>query len=236
MGQAVERIAGERGHEVVARFNSSSPLLQAAGPAELNGADVVIDFSRPELALGHIERYCQWGRPAVIGTTGWYDGMDAVRKQVGQSEAAILYAPNFSLGIAILVYALRSVTPLLDKLPEYDAFIHELHHARKLDSPSGTALMLADILVDGLARKTDVETETQHGRIRPEALHVTSTRVGSVVGQHTVGFDSPYDQVTLVHEARNRQGFAFGAVRAAEWLPGRKGLFTLDDVLNEWLT
>ena len=148
---------------------------------------------------------------------------------------SVLYAPNFSLGVAVLVHALRSVTPLLEKLPEYDAYVHELHHTRKVDSPSGTALLLANVLVDGLSRKTRVEPETQHERIASEALHVTSTRVGGVVGHHTVGLDSPYDQIQLVHEAKSRQGFAFGAVRAAEWLPGKKGLFTLDDVLKDWL-
>lgn len=235
MGEAVERIAAERGHEIVARFNSSNPLLGAAGPEAFNGAEVAIDFSLPELARPHIERYCAWGLPAVIGTTGWYDGIDEVKQQVERGNAAILYAPNFSLGVAILVQALRGVLPLLERMPEYDAHVHEVHHVRKVDSPSGTALHLAGILKDGLSRKTRIETETQHGRISGEAIHVTSARVGNVVGHHTVGLDSPFDHVALVHDAKNRQGFAFGAVKAAEWLPGHTGLFSLDDVLADWL-
>jgi 4-hydroxy-tetrahydrodipicolinate reductase len=114
--------------------------------------------------------------------------------------------------------------------------VHELHHVRKVDSPSGTALLLGRVLLEGVSRKTHLETETQHERIDPAALHVTSTRVGAVVGHHTVGLDSAFDQVRFIHEAKGRQGFAFGAVRAAEWLPGRRGLFTLDDVLTDWLT
>ncbi len=235
MGQAIERIAAERGHMVVARFNSSNPLLGASGPDALNGAEVVIDFSLPELALPHIERYCAWGQPAVIGTTGWYDNLDEVRKQVDQAKASILYAPNFSFGVAILVQALRGIMPLLERLPEYDVYVHEIHHIRKVDSPSGTALQLASIIKDGLSRKSRIETETQHGRIDSEALHVTSTRVGNVIGHHTVGLDSPFDEVALVHDAKNRQGFAFGAVKAAEWLPGHTGLFSLEDILADWL-
>jgi 4-hydroxy-tetrahydrodipicolinate reductase len=110
-----------------------------------------------------------------------------------------------------------------------------MHHRRKVDSPSGTAHMLAEKVMEGLARKTHIETETQHERIDPEALHVSSTRAGDAFGVHTVGFDSPFDHLTLTHRAKNRRGFAFGALRAAEWLPGRQGLFTLDDVLVDWL-
>lgn len=234
MGQAVESVAHERKHEIAARFNSENPLIEA-DPTAVGGADVAIDFSLPSLGAEHIERYCRWGVSAVIGTTGWYERLDEVKSWVDEYDASILYAPNFSLGVAVLVRALQGVTPLLEQLPEYDAFVHELHHVRKVDSPSGTASMLGRILVDGLSRKKRIETETQHGRIDDEALHVTSTRVGGVFGKHTIGFDSPFDSIELVHEAKNRQGFAFGAVRAAEWLAGRKGLFTLDDVLEEWV-
>lgn len=230
MGQAVERLAAERGHTVTARFDSARPL-HLAKPADLHDAEVAIDFSRPDAALGHLRWYCEHGVSAVVGTTGWYDDLDRVRGWVEEHDATILYAPNFSIGLALVVQALRSLAPLLDGLPEYDAAVHETHHTKKLDSPSGTAGLLAEVLLDGLARKTHVETAAQHGRIDPAALHVTSARLGSVVGQHTVTFDSPFDQLTLAHTAKSREGFAFGALKAAEWLPGRRGLFTLDDVL-----
>ena len=153
---------------------------------------------------------------------------------MAQSEAALLYAPNFSLGVALVLRALRALGPLLDRLPEYDVAVHEAHHTGKVDSPSGTALLLANALLDDLARKTRLEIETQHQPIDPDALHVTSSRLGSVFGEHTVYLDSPFDQITLMHQAKNRQGFAFGALMAAEWLPGRKGLFTLDDLLLDF--
>lgn len=232
-GAAVAKLAQERGHVLVAQFSSACPLPD--DPAALEGADAVIDFSRPDLALVHIERYCRWCIPAVIGTTGWYDALPQVTAWVRTHHATLLYAPNFSLGVALLVHALRSVLPLLDQVAEYDAFVHEYHHARKLDSPSGTALMLGQEILRGLARKTHLTTETQHGSIPPDALHVSSTRAGYIFGQHYIGFDSPFDHLALIHESRSRDGFAFGALQAAEWLPGHTGLFTLDDLLADWL-
>ncbi len=229
MGQAVEALAADRGHTITARFNAEWPLVAAeAKPA----ADVAIDFSLPDVALDHIEQYCRWQQPAVIGTTGWYDALDRVRGWVDQHEASLLYAPNFSVGVALLRRALEALTPLLDRLPDYDAFIHEIHHTGKIDSASGTAGMLGQVLVDGLARKARLEPETQHGAIDAGALHVTSTRAGAAFGEHTVGFDSPFDELRFTHRARGREGFAYGALRAAEW-PAHQppGLYTLDDVL-----
>jgi 4-hydroxy-tetrahydrodipicolinate reductase len=235
MGSAVERLAAERGHRVVARFDVDRPFTDARDVDELAGADVLIDFTLPSIAPANIERCCRWNLTAVIGTTGWYGELDRVRGWIRDSDAAILYAPNFSIGVSLLVRALKALTPLLDRLPEYDPFIHEIHHVRKVDSPSGTALLLADVLLQGLARKTRVEVETQHARIGAEALHVTSTRAGHVFGHHVVGLDSPFDRIEFVHDAKGREGFAFGALKSAEWLKGRRGLFTLDDVLESWL-
>lgn len=235
MGQAIEAALARGGrHRVVARFDSANPLLAAPDPEALHGADVAIDFSAPDVALDHLHRYSLWGVDAVVGTTGWYDGLDRVRGWVEEGQNGVLYAPNFSLGVAVLVRALRGALPLLDRLAEYDPFVHEVHHTGKVDSPSGTALLLANEILAGLGRKERLETETQHGRIDPEALHVTSTRAGAVFGEHTVGFDSPVDQLTFRHVAKGREAFAAGAVRAAEWLHGRTGLFTLDDMLADW--
>lgn len=236
MGTAVESVAADRGHEIIARFSSSHPLPEGADrPEALEAVDIMIDFSLPDLAADHIERYCRWGTAAVVGTTGWYDRLGDVAKWVKEHDAALLYAPNFSVGVAVLAHALRAVAPLIDRMPEYDPYIHEVHHVHKVDSPSGTAQMLANILVDGLERKTHVEPETQHGPIEPDALHVTSSRAGAVVGRHTVSMDSSFDEITMEHRAKDRTGFAFGSVKAAEWLPGRRGLFTIDDMLEDWM-
>lgn len=235
MGQAVEALALGRGHEIVARFDVERPFTAVEDPSALGGADVVVDFSLPGVVLDHIERYCRWDLTAVIGTTGWYDALEEVERQVSDSRAALLYAPNFSIGVALLVRALRRIGPMLDDLPEYDMYVHEIHHTGKVDSPSGTALMLGETLLEYVDRKTHVVTETQHQRIDPAALHVSSSRAGEVFGEHTVGFDSPFDHIRFEHVAKNRRGFAFGALKAAEWLLGRQGLFTLDDVLVDGL-
>ena len=233
MGQAVEAVAIDESHEIVARFDVTKPLMGAVDPEELNGAEVCIDFSLPDVALDHLHRYSFWGMDAVVGTTGWYDDLPKVREWVDEGQNGVLYAPNFSLGVAILVRALRGALPLLNQLPDYDAWVHEIHHSGKVDSPSGTAKLLANELLDGLDRKERIEAETQHGAIPSEALHVTSTRTGHVFGEHTVGFDSAVDQLLFKHVAKDRRAFAYGAVKAAEWVKGRTGLFTLDDMLED---
>lgn len=235
MGQTVAEVAAAQGHEVGVHFDSERPFLNADRPV-LQDVDVAIDFSLPSLAVPHLRRYCEWQLPAVVGTTGWYDELDDVRQLVVKNEASVLYAPNFSIGVAVLSRALDTVARLMDQLEDYDAFVRETHHTKKVDSPSGTARMLGEQILSALERKEYLDPETQHERIDPAALHVTSTRTGTVVGQHTVGFDSPYDQISLNHEAKNRRGFAVGTVRSAEWLLGRTGLYTLDDVLDDWLS
>ncbi|MES3630197.1 MAG: 4-hydroxy-tetrahydrodipicolinate reductase [Longimonas sp.] len=233
-GSVVAEQVRAAGHTLIATYDAERPLLDA-DPEPLTNADVVIDFSLPSLALDHIERYCTVGVPAVVGTTGWYESLDTVQELVDTHEAALLYAPNFSVGVAVLRRAVQKAATLMDALPEYDAFVHEVHHRKKVDSPSGTAQMLGEVVRDALQRKTHIDAETQHDRIDPEALHVSSTRVGSVFGEHTVAFDSPHDQLRLSHTAKGRTGFAAGALAAAEWLPGRTGLFTLNDMLDHLL-
>lgn len=233
MGQAVEAVAQERGHTIAARFDAERPLLDSRDPEALNGAEVCIDFTTPDLALDHLHQYAFWGVDAVIGTTGWYDDLPKVREWVDEGQNGVLYAPNFSLGVALVQRALRAMLPLLDALEDYDPWIHEVHHTGKVDSPSGTALALAETVCEGLARKTRIEPETQHGAIDAASLHVTSARAGRVFGEHTVAFDSAVDRIEIVHRAKDRRAFAVGAVRAAEWIRGRAGLFTLDDMLDE---
>ncbi|MFB6099470.1 MAG: 4-hydroxy-tetrahydrodipicolinate reductase, partial [Salinibacter sp.] len=219
MGKAVAEAAAETSHEVVARFDSDTPFLEA-DPSTLAEVDVAIDFSLPRLAVPHLRRCCERQLPVVMGTTGWYDQLPEVRRLVHRHDASVLYAPNFSIGMAVFSRAVDRATALMDELDAYDAFVHEMHHTEKADSPSGTARMLAEQLVEGLARKDHVDPETQHQRIDPSAVHVTSTRAGTAFGEHTVGFDSPYDRISLRHRAKNRRGFAVGALRAADWLEG----------------
>lgn len=232
-GQAIARLAVENGHEIVTRFNSSTPLLAHAG--NLAGCDVVIDFSRPELAIPHIKQYCEAGIDVVMGTTGWYEQQGDVTDRVAAAGIGFVFAPNFSIGVSVLSRVLDRAAQLMNKLPAYDVAVHELHHRFKLDSPSGTALHLGNILLDNIDRKEKLAIETQHQQIPATDLHVSSQRLGHIFGHHTITFDSPYDQIVLTHDAKNRDGFAFGAIRAAEWIAGKKGTYTLDDLLNDWL-
>lgn len=234
MGQAVEAVAEKRGHEVVIRFDEHRPVLEATAD-DLAQAEAIVDFSLPHLAVDHIKLYTGWKIPAVIGTTGWYDRLDEVRRLVLDGGGRILYGANFSLGVALLSRAVKSVLPLLNELEHFDAFVHEIHHTNKVDSPSGTAVMLGNLIVGGLDRKSHFETNAVQGRIDPEALHVSSTRTGNVFGRHTVGFESDVDELTFEHRAKSREGFALGAVRAAEWLIDQHGFFSLDDALDQWV-
>ncbi len=230
MGQAVEEQARLRGHKIAMRFNQANPVSEAA----LGGTpDVVIDFTQPKVAVSNITNYCATQVPAVIGTTGWYDQISEVHSLVESSHGAVLYSSNFSLGIQLVLHALQAVGTLLDQLPEFDVAIHELHHSEKLDAPSGTAINLADRLIGALRRK--VEWGRCSAPHDSSKLEIVSTRIGHVFGQHRVMIDGPADHVVLEHTAKGREGFAMGAVRAAEWIQGHTGLFTLEDMLAEWL-
>lgn len=230
MGKAVEACAVERGHRIIERFDEATPVTAEALTCV---PDVVIDFTLPHVAISHMTHYCTTRTPAVIGTTGWYEHMDQVRQLVASYEATILYSPNYSLGIQLILQAIRIMGPLLDQLPEFDIAVQETHHTAKMDSPSGTAIQMATRLAQNLQRKhtsTSPSTSSESSQ-----LEVTATRLGHVFGQHRIMIDGPADQIMIEHTAKHRGGFALGAVRAAEWIQGRTGLFTLEDMLAEWL-
>ncbi len=230
MGKAVIASSTSRGHEISQYFNRDNPVTEEALKRK---PDVVIDFTRPEIAVQNIKYYCRANVPAVVGTTGWYDKVIDVRRLVNQHNATVLYSPNYSLGIQLILQALRAIAPLLNKLPEFDVALHELHHTAKIDSPSGTAINLATELVKNIERKHEWGgPSTPHD---PLQLEVSATRLGHVFGQHRVMIDGPTDNIVLEHTAKDRGGFALGAIRAAEWIQGRAGLFTLEDMLSDWL-
>ena len=182
--------------------------------------------------MDNIEAVADCGKNIVIGTTGWYDKLDDVKQIVKAKKIGLLYSSNFSLGMNIFCQIIASAAHAFDKFDAYDAAISEIHHKGKVDSPSGTALTLGQIILQHLHRKKQVLYETPHAVLKPEQLHITSTRVGHVCGTHRVLFDSDADSIELVHTAKNRSGFALGALLAAEWLKGKKGIFTMKDVLS----
>ena len=232
MGREVEAVAIERGHTISARFISTHQVPDDTSlTGELAGVDCLVDFSVPTAAPRHIRIFGSLPVPLVVGTTGWHDQIPALTDLVRHRGGALLYASNFSIGAQIFFTAVSAAAKLIDRFPEYDIAIQETHHALKKDAPSGTALTLARSILDTVKRKTSILTSLDGHQAEPHELVVSSTRVGSVTGTHSVLFDSPVDSIQLIHTAHNRRGFALGAVYAAEWLVGRRGVFTMEDFL-----
>jgi 4-hydroxy-tetrahydrodipicolinate reductase len=232
MGKEVELVAKERGLKVLKIFteeNNTGGL--GIDRDSLKNVDVCIDFSSPAVVVDNIEAVADCGKSIVVGTTGWYEKLEQVRKLVKEKKIGFLYATNFSLGVNIFSQIVMDAAHLFEKHSEYDVAIHEMHHKGKLDSPSGTALSVGSTVLQTLRRKSELIAETVHGAIKPQQLHVTSTRVGHCTGRHTVIFDSEWDSIELIHSAKSRRGFAIGAVVAAEWLKGKKGFYTMRDVI-----
>ena len=224
MGKEIDAAAREQG-EVIARvFEIDNPVK----PKDLEDVDICIEFSTPQSVLPNIRAAIQAKCDIVVGTTGWNQHLDEIKNTV--KDSGLLYSSNFSLGMNIFLRLTRRAAELMNRAPEYDPYIHESHHRHKVDSPSGTAISLAKILIDGIDRKKEILSKPPEGAINPEMLHVSSTRAGMVAGIHTVGFDSEADSIELRHVAKGRRGFALGALAAARWLHGRKGVYTMDDV------
>jgi len=224
MGREIDAVAREQGDAIVRVFEIDDPVTAGA----LVDADVCIDFTTPEAAVSNIRTAIQAKRDIVVGTTGWHEHLSEFKSAV--KESGLLYSTNFSLGMNYFYRIAKRAAELMNGTSEYDPYIHEIHHRQKLDSPSGTALSLARILLNEIDRKTEILTGPPEGKISPKMLHVTSTRTGVVAGTHTVGFDSEADLIELRHVAKSRRGFALGALKAAHWLRGRKGVYTMDDV------
>ena len=231
MGHAVESIALERGHGVVARLGRDDDLDVDA----LGGADVAVEFTRPEAALENLRGIARCGVNAVVGTTGWYSGLDEARSAVERTGTGVVIAPNFSLGVHVLFRLARRLGELVDPLDDYDLHVHEAHHRHKLDHPSGTAARLVEILLETVARKRRWSAEPPPGGADAPTLQVTSVRAGEIPGTHVVGVEGPDDRLELRHEARGRSGFARGAVLAAEWIRGRSGFYTFGHVVDDLL-
>ncbi len=227
VGRLVEEVAKNKGHTIVAKIDSSQQNLAQS----IERADVCIDFSHPSCIIEHIELASSLGKNIVVGTTGWHEHIDVVKDIVSKKNIGLIYSPNFALGVHLFIRIVAEAAALIDRYEDYDAGVIESHHNKKADSPSGTAKAIADALINKIKRKSNVVHDAVQGQIAPQDLHVASIRCGSIPGTHTVLFDSPADTITLTHQAHSREGFARGAVAAAEWLQGRKGFFTIEDLI-----
>ncbi len=241
MGQSVEEAAVQRGHSVVARVDGEGALRDAlAADPPLGGAEVAIEFTTPLAAPGTIGALARAGIPVVSGTTGWSsrrEGVESVVQEEAHRGAALLHAPNFSVGVQLFFRLAQAAGRLLESVETLDVHVLEVHHRHKLDHPSGTARHLAEILVEELTRKEGWAEGLGEGPVDPAILQVASLRSGENAGTHVIGIEGPDERMELRHEARGRSGFARGAVQAAEWLYGRRGVHTpaawLADIFGE---
>jgi 4-hydroxy-tetrahydrodipicolinate reductase len=224
MGKAIEQIALERGHEIVGKITHSNQ-------EQLNSikADVAIEFSQPEAAYKNV-RYCLENNiPVICGTTGWLEKKAEIEKLTADCNGTFFYASNFSVGVNLFFRLNEQLAKMMSKLNQYDAEIDEVHHTEKKDAPSGTAITLADgIMKHMTSKKRWVKTSSQN----PEDLLITSFRIDQVPGTHLVKYLSPIDDIEIRHIAHSREGFARGAVMVAEWVPGKKGVLTMNDFLQ----
>ena len=213
-GSLVAEVAAERKHHVRVIGSQENPDCVALTAENLTPIDTVIDFTVPHSVRSHIEACVKAGKNMVVGTTGWYKEIDQVRKLVEQNQTGFVYSPNFSIGVNLFLDITRTAATALDH--DYTGQIFERHHAHKKDAPSGTAIVMQRLIH---------EAAPKH-----ENLEITSFREGEVVGLHELVLESPADRIYLCHDAKSRRGFAEGAVRAAEWLVGKKGFFEFQDV------
>lgn len=225
MGKAIEEIADRRGHSIVLKISSSN--IEALNPESIRMADVAIEFTRPESALSNILFCLENGVPVVCGTTGWIQNMKQVEEKWKEKNGSFLYASNFSIGVNVFFELNRRLADLMRGREEYDVSMQEIHHIHKKDAPSGTAISLAqDIIERGL--KNSFSTE-EKGK---DILRIDSVREGEVPGTHLINYFSENDRIEIIHTAHNRKGFAAGAVAAAEFIHGRRGIFSMKDVLG----
>jgi 4-hydroxy-tetrahydrodipicolinate reductase len=237
MGREVEKVLRERHHEVSARVDPVQADADARSLTQelARKTDMAIEFSQPDAVLDNARVYARLGVSVVSGTTGWHSRIDELKGIVVPSGIGYLYGSNFSIGAHLFFALVAAAADLANPCPEYDIMGWEVHHKRKKDSPSGTALTLARLITGRNERKKKVVTERLDRAPAADELHFASVRGGEVPGTHTVLLDSAFDTIELTHRARNRGGFALGAVRAAEWLAGKKGVFEVNDFIQELL-
>lgn len=237
MGQEVERVLRSGGHEVAVRIDPQQPGADARTLTEetARGVDAAIEFSHADAVLDNARAYAKFGVNAVVGTTGWYGKLDELKSILSGSRIGLVYGSNFSIGAHLFFALVAAAVELSNPFPEYDILGWEVHHKRKKDSPSGTALSLARIITSTHARKKKVVTERLDRAPGADELHFASVRGGDVPGIHTVLLDSAFDTIELTHSARSRGGLAIGAVHAAEWIQGKKGVFEVSDFIQDIL-
>ena len=236
MGKIIEKIAISRKHEIVLTIDHDT--LDDLTVENLQKADVVIDFTMPASVLGNIKHCFDAGVPIIVGTTGWYDQIPEIKQLCEQGNNTLLYGSNFSVGVNIFFHINRLLAKVMNNYPYYDVQVEEIHHTQKLDSPSGTAITIAEGILDNLKTKSEwvnvltTDDKSDDDAVSSNQLLIESLRIDSVPGTHTVIYDSEVDTIEFKHTAHNRNGFALGAVLAAEWIQGKKGFYSVDAMFD----
>jgi 4-hydroxy-tetrahydrodipicolinate reductase len=234
MGKLLERFAQERGHEICITIDADN--ASDIRSERFKAADVAIEFSVPHAALEHIYDSFEASVPIVVGTTGWYDELAAVEQKCRAGNNTLLYASNFSVGVNVFFYVNKVLAKLMNRYPQYDVQVEEIHHTQKLDAPSGTAITIAEGILDGLERKNtwvnEVIGQQEDVVTKPTELLIESHRIEEVPGTHTVIYSSEVDKLEFKHTAHSRAGFALGAILAAEWVHGKKGFYSIQDMFD----
>lgn len=222
MGKTIEKIAIERGHNIVLKIDKGDDSY------DITKADVAIDFSIPTVAFNNISNCINNKIPVISGTTGWLENYDNAVALCKEKQGAFIYASNFSLGVNIFFELNKTLAKMMSQLKQYNVSLEEIHHTQKLDAPSGTAISLAN---DIISEHSSYDTwKLDEGN--ENTINIAAKRIEDVPGTHTISYKSEVDTITIDHIAHNRQGFALGAVIAAEWIYGKTGVFTMNDVLN----
>jgi 4-hydroxy-tetrahydrodipicolinate reductase len=227
MGKAIEQIALQEGHEVVLRIDVDNTV--DFSPENLQKADVAIEFTRPETAFANLQKCLEAGTPVVVGTTGWLQHLEEAKAICAQHQGALFYSSNYSIGVNIFFAVNRFLAKMMNEQSQYEVRMAETHHTQKLDAPSGTAITLAEGILSQLSRKTRwVNGEAA----APDELSILSSRIDPAPGTHEIYYESSIDSIEIRHTAHSREGFARGALHAAVWLVGKKGVFNMSDLLD----
>lgn len=227
MGKTIERIAKERGHEIVSIIDIDN--LDDFESDAFRSADVAIEFTIPKVALNNYQRAFAAGVPVVSGTTGWADKLPEVKAEVEKNGYTLFWSSNFSLGVNIFMAVNKYLASLMNAFPNYDVEMTEVHHIHKLDAPSGTAITLAEGIIEKLDRKKSWVKEVEE---KTDQIAIKSVREGEVPGIHTIRYESEVDSIEITHDSKNREGLALGAVIAAEFTAGKKGFLGMEDLLK----
>lgn len=227
MGQMIEQIAISKGHQIVVAIKSDSTQQDWN---LLRNADVAIEFTKPDIAMQNIFKCFDANVPVVVGTTGWYQHLEEVKLRCISEKQTILTATNFSIGVNLFFHLNKVLAKLMENLPEYSVKMEEIHHTKKLDAPSGTAITLAEGILAELSRKNNWKLGSESSL--ENEIAINAIRKDEVPGTHSITYTSAIDDIEIKHTAHSRAGFASGAVIAAEWLHGKKGVFTMNDLIG----